>query len=140
MIYLDTSAIVKLLVQEEHSKEVFKAVDRKPVRSVSIAFVEVLSALARKSDLDDDERVAAVREFLASWHRFNPVPTDSILEVAGVLTRSYQLRAFDAIHLAAAKELGPSSTVLFAVYDLELARAARKEGFKLITDPKFKLD
>jgi predicted nucleic acid-binding protein len=50
------------------------------------------------------------------------------------------LRAFDAIHLAAAKELGPSSTVLFAVYDLELARAARKEGFKLITDPKFKLD
>ena len=139
MIYLDTSAIVKLLVQEENSKEVHKAVDRKPVRSVSIAFVEVLSALARKSDLDDDERVAAVREFLASWHRFNPVPTDSILEVAGVLTRSYQLRAFDAIHLAAAKELGPSSTVLFAVYDLELARAARKEGFKLIPDPKFQL-
>ena len=139
MIYLDTSAIVKLLVQEEHSKEVHKAVELKPVRTVSIAFVEVLSALSRKSDLDDDERVAAVREFQASWHRFNPVPTDSILEVAGVLTRSYQLRAFDAIHLAAAKELGPPSTILFAVYDLDLARAAHREGFKLLTDPKFKL-
>ena len=140
MIYMDTSAIVKLLVQEENSKEILKAVDRKPVRSVSIAFVEVLSALARKSDLDDDERVSAVREFLASWHRFKAVPTDSILEVAGVLTRSHQLRGFDAIHLAAAMEFGPPSTISFAVYDLELARAARKEGFKLITDPKFKLD
>jgi hypothetical protein len=36
-------------------------------------------------------------------------------------------------------ELGPPSTILFAVYDLELARAARKEGFKLIPDPKFQL-
>ena len=109
------------------------------MRSVSIAFVEVLSALSRKADLDDDERVAAVREFLASWHRFKAVPTDSILEVAGVLTRSHPLPAFDAIHLAAAMELGPPSTITFAVYDLDLARAARKDGFKLITDPKFKL-
>lgn len=139
MIYLDTTAVVKLLVKEEFSDDLRLAVGGHPVRTVGIAYVETLSALARKEDLSDEERLSATREFLASWHRFRAIPTDSILEVAGVLARGHRLRGFDAVHLAAALELGAPSKIQFAVYDKDLAKAAKHEGFQLITNPKFKL-
>ena len=47
MIYLDSSAIVKLFVEEPFSDELRKAIVGQPVRTVGIAFVETLSALAR---------------------------------------------------------------------------------------------
>ena len=108
------------------------------MRTASIAFVEALSAFTRKPGLTEAERVALNREFLATWHRYRAVPTDEVLEAAGVLVRGHGLRAFDAIHLAAARSLGPPSRIRFAVYDKELARAATKEGFKLITEPGFR--
>lgn len=137
MIYLDTSALVKLYVKEAFSEEVRGAVTGKPVRTVSIAFVETLSAFARKAELDDQERLSVTREFLKSWHRFRALSTDDVIETAGILTRAHRLRAFDALHLAAAMELGAPSAIRFAVYDRDLARAARDEGFQLLTDPAF---
>ena len=138
MIYLDTTALVKLLVEEEFSEDVRSAAGGRSVRTVSIAYVETLSALARKNDLSDEERLSATREFLSCWHRFRAVPTDSILESAGILARAHQLRGFDAVHLAAARDLGAPSSITFAVYDADLARAARKEGFQILTSPKFR--
>lgn len=137
MIYLDTSALVKLFVKEAFSEEVREAVAGQPVRTVSIAFVETLSAFTRKAELSEEERLAVTREFLRSWHRFRALSTDDVLESAGILTRAHHLRAFDALHLAAARELGAPSGVQFAVYDRELARAARAEGFQVMTDPAF---
>jgi len=139
VIYLDTTALVKLYVKEEFSDEVRKVVAGHPVRTVSIAFVETLSALARKNELSETERLSATREFLASWHRFRAISTDDVLEAAGILARAHRLRGFDAVHLAAARDLGPPSTIQFAVYDKDLAKAARQEGFQLITNPRFKL-
>ena len=139
MIYLDTTAIVKLLVDEAFSEEVRQAAGGSAVRTVSIAFVETLSALSRKRELTERERLSATREFLAAWPRFRSVSTDAILESAGVLARGHGLRGFDAIHLAAALDLGPPSRTRFAVYDEELARAAKREGFPLVTDPRFML-
>lgn len=138
MIYLDTTALVKLFVEEEFSDDIRKATAGHSVRTVSIAFVETLSALARKEELSEEERLSATREFLASWHRFRAVSTDAILEAAGILARAHRLRGFDAVHLAAARELGAPSTIQFAVYDKDLAKAGKKEGFQLITNPKFK--
>jgi predicted nucleic acid-binding protein len=137
MIYLDTSALVKLYVREAFSEELRQAVAGQAVRTVSIAFVEALSAFARKAELNDAERLAVTREFLKSWHRYRALATDGVLETAGVLTRGHRLRAFDAVHLAAAMELGAPGGIQFAVYDKELARAAREEGFQVITDPAY---
>jgi len=106
VIHLDASALVKLPVEEDGSLPVREAVAGKAVRTSTIAFVEVLSAISRKADLDADERLFAIREFLSCWRRFNAVPTDPIREAAGVLTRGHRLRAFDAVHLAAALALG----------------------------------
>ena len=74
-----------------------------------------------------------------TWHRFRTVSTDAVLESAGILARAHQLRGFDAVHLAAARDLGTPSSIQFVVYDEDLARAAKKEGFQVITNPKFKL-
>lgn len=139
MIYLDTSALVKLFAKEDFSLELREQVRGQPVRTASIAFVEAQSAFARKAEYTDAERAALNREFLATWPRFRAVPTDEVLEAAGVLVRGHRLRAFDALHLAAARSLGPPSRVRFAVYDRELARAAAKEGHPLITDPGYGL-
>ena len=139
MIYLDTTALVKLFVEEDFSDEVRKAVGGSSVRTVSIAFVETLSALARKRELSGVERLSATQEFLSTWHRFRAVSTDAVLESAGILARAHGLRGFDAVHLAGAREVGTPSKVRFAVFDLELAKAAKKEGFSLLTDPKYKL-
>jgi len=138
VIYLDTSALVKLYAKEAFSEELREAVKGHSVRTASIAFVETLSAFARKPGFTEAERAALNREFLATWHRFRAVPTDEVLEAAGVLVRGHPIRAFDAIHLAAARSLGPPSRIRFAAYDKALARAAAKEGFVLITDPGFK--
>ena len=138
MIYLDTTAIVKLLVEEAFSGEVRSAAKGQSVGTVSIAFVETLSALARKRELAEDERSLAIREFLATWHRFKVVSTDAILESAGILARAHQLRGFDSVHLAAALELGSPSTIQFVVYDKDLAAAAKKEGFQVITHLRLK--
>lgn len=140
MIYLDTSALVKLYAEEEFTPEICRAVDGQSVRTVSAAFVETLSALARKDEFSEEERLSATREFLKTWHRFRAVATDAVLETAGILARAHRLRAYDAIHLAAARELGAPSSVRFAVYDEALARAARQEGYPLITNPRFGLD
>jgi predicted nucleic acid-binding protein len=137
VIYLDTSALVKLYVREAFSEDVRNAVAGQAVRTVSIAFVETLAAFARKSELTESERLTVTREFLKSWHRFRALPTDDVLEPAGILTRAHRLRAFDALHLAAALELGAPSGIRFAVYDRELARAAQDEGFQVLTDPTY---
>jgi uncharacterized protein len=139
VIYLDTTAIVKLLVEEEFSNEVRTAAEGQSVGTVSIAFVETLSALARKRELSEVERFSATREFLATWHRFRVVSTDAVLESAGILARAYQLRGFDAVHLAAARELGTPSSIQFVVYDKDLAKAAKKEGFRVMTHPKSRI-
>jgi predicted nucleic acid-binding protein len=139
VIYLDTTAIVKLLVEEEFSNAVRMAAEGQSVGTVSIAFVETLSALARKRELSEEERFSATREFMATWHRFRIVSTDAVLESAGILARAHQLRGLDAMHLAAARDLGKPSSIQFVVYDEELAKAAKKEGFQVITNPKFKL-
>jgi len=71
MIYLDTSALVKLYVKEDHTALVQQVVAGQSVRTVAIAFVETLSAFARKKELSAKERLTASQEFLASWKRRN---------------------------------------------------------------------
>jgi uncharacterized protein len=134
VIYLDTSAIVKLFVEEEGSAALRARVTGQVVRTVSIAFVETLSALVRKPELSEAECLAATRAFLASWPGFHALATDSVLESAGILARAHRLRGFDAVHLAAARALGPPSTIQFGVYDEALAKAAGREGFRLLAD------
>src|SRR5437870_3018828 len=135
MLYLDSSAAVKLYVAESRTAQVRAAVLRDPpIVSARITFVEVLAALeaaTRAGRIADLAAVAAT--FRAHWRAYVIVEIDRVLaESAAELARRHALRAYDAIQLAAALTAagGDPSVVHFGAFDQALARAAVAEGLR----------
>ena len=126
--YLDSSAIVKLAVQEPESAALRRYLRRRrPLVSSALARTEVLRAVLPGGGA----ALAHGREALARLDlvRIN----DHVLDAAGALL-SAELRSLDAIHLATAQRLG-SDLGPFVTYDDWLARAARRLGFR-VTAPR----
>lgn len=120
-VYLDSSAIVKLAVQEPESAALRRYLRRRgPYLSSALARTEVLRAVLPVGA----EAVAAARDVLARLDlvRVN----DPVLELAGTLQPA-ELRSLDAIHLATVQRLGEDVSEL-VVYDERLADAARALG------------
>jgi predicted nucleic acid-binding protein len=120
VLYLDSSAIVKLVAREPETDALVQAVraDASLVSS-ALAWTEVLRAVRRVAG--DVGRAEAVLRGLAL------VPIDDgILRSAAALTPK-TIRTLDAIHLATALSLGADVSRLVA-YDERLARAAREAG------------
>jgi predicted nucleic acid-binding protein len=124
-IYLDSSAIVKLAVQEPESLALRRYLRRRhPLVSSALARTEVLRALLPAGD----EAVARGRIVL---QRLDLVRVnDRILNGAGML-RPPEIRSLDAIHLATAHELGDDLTAV-VTYDERMAVAARRLGYRIV--------
>ena len=120
MLYLDASAIVKLVRNEPESVALVHEVRSDPERvSSALAWTEVVRA-ARRSRTRVD-RATVVLEGIGL------VPVDDgILRAAGGLAPT-TLRTLDAIHLATALSIGEDLTALVA-YDDRLISAARRHG------------
>jgi uncharacterized protein len=138
-LYLDTSALVKLYVEEEGSSMVRQWVDDADTVATSIiAFVEARAAFAhrrREKRISSAAHARLVRDFAADWDRYLVLEaTQTLMRRAGRLTETHALRAYDAIHLAAAKILREklAEPVSFASWDVRLVAAARKEGLEVI--------
>jgi predicted nucleic acid-binding protein len=143
ILYLDTSALVKLYAQEVGSSEVKRAVARADLVATSlVAYVEARSAFARKYRLADIDEAALKRhkdEFEQGWNRLDRLPVDvTTIRRAGDLAEQYRLKAYDAIHLATVDlmEVTVRSSIRFACFDDALNRAAARLGFMLIADAK----
>lgn len=123
-VYLDSSAIVKLVVAESESRALSRYLGDHPARvSCSLARVEVVRAVRPHGE----PAVARARQLLA---RLSLVRLDDVLlDAAAALDRA-GLRSLDAIHLAAAQALG-DGLVAVVTYDRRMADAAR--GFGLAT-------
>lgn len=150
ILYLDTSALVKLYSDEPGSDEVRGAVEAARTVAVSeVGYVEVRSALARKerealfSAEEHDAAVQRLREDFREVYLARPV-TGEVVVRAGELVREHALRAYDAVHLATALLLRKEAEevrgeqagneegafrVEFLAYDSSLMGAAREEGF-----------
>jgi len=119
-LYLDTSALVKLVQRESES-----AVLRRYLRSHRDD-VRLTSALARTELLravaaGGPEAIAHARRLLA---RVNQVALDrDVLDDAGTLAPGTALRSLDAIHLAAARTAAPDLRAV-VTYDARMAAAA----------------
>jgi len=116
-IYLDSSAIVKLVIAEPQSSALRKFLRRRrPLLSSALARTEVLRAV-----LGEGERgITRARVVLA---RLDLVGVnDRVLEAAGELLPT-ELRSLDAIHLATARQLGTDLGYV-VTYDDRLSRAA----------------
>ena len=119
LLYLDSSAILKIVVSEPQSKELFQLLSDWPARvSSELARTEVLRALRRGG-----ASAATFRRGQKTLERIGLIPIDTrILSEAAVL-KPVSLRSLDAIHLATALslrfELGAIVT-----YDARLSDAA----------------
>ena len=130
ILYLDTSALVKLVVEERGSDAVdaLVATTEYAVSSV-IAYPECRSAIARGAKAGRVDSAAAVRSLDQVWAAVQTLDVDLRLSArAGSLAARHLLRGMDALHLATALEIAaPELPVAFATFDGPLARAARAE-------------
>ncbi|MGH7814173.1 MAG: type II toxin-antitoxin system VapC family toxin [Candidatus Binataceae bacterium] len=121
ILYLDTSAMVKLYVAERGSEAAREAVAAAERAATNIlAYAEARSAFARRyrtNQLASLEFGRIKREFDADWVHFDQLPADSeTVRLAGDFSERFGLRAYDAVHLASANLLQAAigSPVAFA--------------------------
>lgn len=134
-MYFDSSALVKLVVEEDGTDLAAALWDGCDASMASrLAYPEVRAALAaasRHDRLDDDELNLAERDWAEFWSAVRPVElTDSVAREAGDLARTYQLRGADAVHLASALALGSADLVL-AAWDQRLRAGAQAVGLPI---------
>jgi predicted nucleic acid-binding protein len=132
-LYLDTSSLVKLYVEEVGSEDVRNQLAHASVVATSIvAYPETRAALARlrrSGDLAPSKFAAAKRNFEAQWPAFLTLDvTAPLSREAGEFAERYALRGFDALHLASfaeiARRAGPAET-RFSSFDEHLNKASR---------------
>ncbi|HET7057617.1 MAG TPA: type II toxin-antitoxin system VapC family toxin [Nitrospiraceae bacterium] len=141
MLYLDTSALVKLYVDEPKSEAVKDAVGHADAVATSLlAYTETRAAFARsrrEGRVSSQVHSRIVGAFEEDWSRYVAVEvTDALVKAAGLLAESRALRGNDALHLASALSLQnrvPVS-VSFMAFDRELMTAAKLEGLPSATD------
>lgn len=125
-VYLDASALVKLAVEETESPALRSFLADHPQRAASeIIAVEVPRALWRRLGALARDAVPALETVVLQ--DLEP----AIIERAARLEPP-SLRTLDAIHLAAALELG-ADLEAFVTYDARLAAAARSAGLVVVS-------
>jgi predicted nucleic acid-binding protein len=137
ILYLDTSALVKLYVDEQDRDVVRAAVSGAELLTVSmVGYPEARAALARKrreGNLADDELAAIISNLDDDWPGISRLMVyDELAQFAGELAQKYELRGFDAIHLASAMYVAVRHNDLqFLAFDDRLNDAAVKAGLGL---------
>ncbi len=125
--YLDSSAIVKLVVREPESEALRRHLRlRQPLASSALARVEVARAVLHLGS-------GALRAAADALSRIDLIRvSDQVLAQAATLEPA-EIRSLDAVHLASASLLG-DSLARFVCYDHRLSRAAEARGWT-VTSP-----
>ena len=135
ILYLDTSALLKLYVREPGSRKVRGLVSSAEASATSVvAYPEARAALARlhrEGISSDKKHRELIADLGADWEKLLHVGlTTTLIRFAGDTTDAYGLRGFDAIHLASAlwlREQSPAA-LSFVAFDRRLVEAARQAG------------
>ncbi len=134
ILYLDTSSLVKLYVEESGTEEVQGLVGRAELVTTSVvAYAESRAALARRRRekyLTPAGFRRAKAALDADWDSLLTLEVgEALSRSAGDLAERHRLRGFDALHLASyllvVREFA-SEDVLFSSADRVLHRAARR--------------
>lgn len=140
MIYLDSCALVKLILTEKETQALQDYLDERPdIVTSELAITEIVRVV-RRSCYDSqrrlrvgqdvlNERLAAAAALLDRVDHI-VVDTDTFLR-AGMFADDPHLGSLDAIHLVCALEIGPQLTS-FITYDRTLATAAQQRGLSVL--------
>lgn len=135
ILYLDTSSLVKLYVEEEESLKIETLARSSEATATSIvSYAEARAAFARRfreKSFTSDEHDRLKEFFDKDWRNYFVLNlTQAMVKLAGNLAEKHALRGFDSIHLASALILHRevSTPVVFSCFDNKLEKAAVREG------------
>ncbi len=133
--YFDTSAIVPLLIAEigtQTAGDIWDRADR--LVSVRLAHVEARAALAQAARLrriSPQQLRSSVRELGDLFAQVDVIEADEdLIHEAGDLAENQELRAYDAVHLAAVRRAADVDLVVVAG-DRALLAAAEALGISI---------
>ena len=132
ILYCDTSALLKLFVDEEGSDCMIKARDSSQTIAICrITWAEAMAAFAQRCRFKGANTSALAQSrsaFEQAWHGFAIVEISQLLvEKAGFYAEAFALRGYDSVQLAAAHNLQEhlSLPLTFACFDRRLNQAAQ---------------
>jgi uncharacterized protein len=128
LYYADTSAVIKLLAEETHSRALAAFYDaHADAEWVSSALlrIEVTRAVARAMPA----LLPDARDLLLA---FSTIAIDDDIVEGAINEPDRTLRSLDAIHLAAARILGPDLDAVVS-YDDRLVKAAQGAGLATVS-------
>lgn len=130
MLYLDTSALARLYTLEPDHEEV-RLEQAKATGDIThdITYVELHSALAgrrRRRLMTERAYQSALSDFSRDWPSIRHISIDDqLLQDAATLAQTHALRAYDAVHLAAAQAVAPLG-ITFMTFDTGLRAVAEQ--------------
>ncbi len=132
-LYLDTSSLVKLYVQEEGSEGVRLLVEEAEWVATSVlSYPEARSAFARQlreDRLSAEGQEEARQDLEGDWPHLVVLDlVEPIWRQAAALAETYALRALDSLHLASYLFLiqeNAEASIRFSCFDERLTQAAR---------------
>ena len=136
IVYLDTSAFLKLYLAEPGSDAIGQLVaDANLLCTHMLGYAEMRAALSRAARLQHitpEQLQEWVAEFEHDWETLRVIaPDHAMIRRAGGLAEQCQLKGYDSIHLAAAEAVALTvgmDRFTMAVYDKQLAKATRSLG------------
>jgi len=141
ILYLDTSSLVKLYIEEEFSDSVRAWVETAEVVGTSrVAYTEAMAAFVRRlreKDLSQSGFDRICKALTVQWPQFAVMDVDEM--AAGNLAVKHGLRGFDAIHLSAALMMQKRASeiiVAFSSFDARLNAAAASEKLQIYSADK----
>ena len=139
MIFVDTSALVKLYLTESGSEEMVALALRSKMAASVLTYAEVHATLARMcrtGDLSVNECAELSEAFEEDWAAMTRLPLDTrTLNLIPDLCTRHPLRASDSVQLASAVSLREGGLdVDFVCSDERLKSAGAAEGFAVV-DP-----
>ena len=137
--YFDTSALLKRYVREAGSAEVERLLRQHVAAATSrLALVEATAAfgrLVRERILTSAARTSYLSDLRRDMTFMDLVNVENeLIAAAAALCARHPLRAYDAVHLASALQIGAEvdSEVTFVCSDLALTRVARALGLATV--------
>lgn len=133
ILYLDASALIKRYILEKFSEDVNSWINAADMVVTSLLTrVEIAAAISRAGRMElisTPETLAALHQFRSEWESFYRLQiTESTIVRGDTLAAEYNLRGYDATHLASAlmwqETLGIPVTL--ASFDNQLIEAARE--------------
>lgn len=139
ILYLDTSSLVKLYVEEKGAEKIKKIVTlANSIITSTLSYVEAKAAFSRKKregGIRKKDYHRVIERFTDEWEGYYHIEvTREIYKSAGALAESYALKAYDAVHLASYQYIKSKleTDIMFSSFDNKLNKIVRAEENEIL--------